>query len=261
MKALLLAAGLGTRLKPFTFLQSKASLPFLNAPLIHYPLQYLSANGISEIIINLHAHPDSVQQAAGNQFGTMPLRYSHEPQIMGTAGAMAKASTLLGNEPFVVINSDMVSDIPLAAVVEHHQLSGNLVTLVVMDAEQIPGYSSLFFDSEILKLTGIREGSGMRCHYSGLQIVDPAIIQRIPADRKTEIFQDVYPALMQEGRIGGVLYDGLWFEMGSLAEFLKSALKLLNTPLPAHLCPPRMQATLVSPAAKIDAGANVAESI
>src|SRR6185312_9673897 len=183
MKALLLAARLGTRLKPFTFAQAKASILFLNVPMIHYPLQYLFASGISETIINLHAHTESVQKAAGNQFGSMPIHYSHEPEILGTARAMTKASALLGKETFVVMNSDMISDIPLTAIVEHHQRSGNLVTLVVMDSERFPAYSSLYFDSGSLKLTGIREGTGTRAHYSGLQIVDPEVIERIPADR------------------------------------------------------------------------------
>lgn len=261
MKALLLAAGLGTRLKPFTFVQAKASIPFLNVPMIHYPLQYLSTNGISETIINLHAQPDSVHQAAGNHFGPMPISYSHEPEILGTAGAITKASTLLGHETFVVMNSDMISDIPLAAIAEHHRSSGNLVTLVVMDAERFPAYSSLYFDPQNLKLTGIREGTGTRAHYSGLQIVDPGIIERIPPDRQTEIFKDIYPELIAEGRIGVVFYDGLWLEMGTLSEFLKSAIKICDTPLPSHLCPPGMEATLISPAAKVDPDAKISDSI
>jgi mannose-1-phosphate guanylyltransferase len=261
MKALLLAAGLGTRLKPFTFVQAKASIPFLNVPMIHFPLQYLSSNGISETIINLHAHPDSVQHAAGNHFGSMSIHYSHEPEILGTAGAMAKASTLLGDETFVVMNSDMISDVSLAAIVEHHRRAGNLVTLVVMDAERFPAYGSLYFDPESLKLTGIGEGTGTRAHYSGLQIAEPEIIERIPADRKTEIFKDLYPELMKEGRIGVVLYDGLWLEMGTLSEFLKSAIKICDTPLPSHLCPPGMETTLISSAAQVDPKAKISDSI
>jgi mannose-1-phosphate guanylyltransferase len=257
MKALLLAAGLGTRLKPFTFVQAKASIPFLNVPMIHYPLQYLSANRISETIINLHAHPESVQQAAGNHFGSMPIQYSHEPEILGTAGAMAKASTLLGNETSVVMNNDMISDIPLTAITEHHRRSGNLVTLVVMDAERFPAYSALNYDPETLKLTG----SGMKCHYTGLQLVEPAIIERISADRKTEIFKDIYPELIQESRIGVAIYDGLWLEMGTLSEFLRSAIEICNTPLPSHLCPPGMEATLISSAAQVDPDAKISSSI
>jgi mannose-1-phosphate guanylyltransferase len=257
MKALLLAAGLGTRLKPFTFVQAKASIPFLNVPMIHYPLQYLSANGISETIINLHAHPESVQQAAGVQFGAMPVRYSHEPQILGTAGAMAKASALLGNETFVVMNSDMISEIPLTAIAEHHRRSGNLVTLVVMDAERFPAYSSLNYDPGTLKLTD----SGTKCHYTGLQLVEPAIIERIPADRKTEVFKDVYPGLISERRIGVAMYDGLWLEMGTLSEFLNSAVKICDTSLPSHLSPPGMEASLISSAAKVDPNAKISSSI
>lgn len=257
MKALLLAAGFGTRLKPFTFVQAKASIPFLNVPMIHYPLQYLSANGISETIINLHAHPESVQQAAGNQFGSMPVRYSHEPKILGTAGAIAKASTLLGNETFVVMNSDMISDIPLTAVIEHHRRSGNLVTLVVMNAERFPAYSSLHYDPESLKLTG----SGMKCHYTGLQLLEPAIIEHIPADCKTEVFKDIYPELIAEGRVGVAQYDGLWLEMGTLSEFLSSSIKICDTPLPSHLCPPGMETTLISSAAHVDPDAKISNSV
>ncbi len=261
MKALLLAAGLGTRLKPFTFVQAKASIPFLNVPMIHYSLQYLSTNEISETIINLHAHPDSVQNAAGNHFGSMPIHYSHEPEILGTAGALAKASTQLGDETFVVMNSDMICDVPLAAIAEHHRSAGNLVTLVVMDAEHFPAYGSLYFNPESLKLTGIGEATGTRAHYSGLQIVDPLIIERIPSDRKTEIFKDIYPELITEGRIGVVLYDGLWFEMGTLSEFLKASIRICDTPLPSHLCPPGMQATLISSAARVDPNAKISDSI
>jgi NDP-sugar pyrophosphorylase family protein len=187
----------------------------------------------------------------------MPIQYSHEPEILGTAGAMAKASTLLGNETFVVMNSDMISDIPLTAVTEHHRRSGNLVTLVVMNAERFPAYSSLNYDPESLKLTG----SGMKCHYTGLQLVEPAIIDRIPAGCKTEVFKDIYPELITEGRVGVIQYDGLWLEMGRLSEFLSSAIKICDTPLPSHLCPTGMEAHLTSSSAHIHPSAKISSSV
>src|SRR5262249_25428246 len=118
MKALVLAAGLGTRMKPFTFFRAKATLPLLNLPFIHYPLQYLSTNGVNDVVINLHAHPDSVKKVAGTQYSNLRIAYSHEPEIMGTAGAMRKAASLLGDEPFVVMNSDMIMEIPLQQVLD-----------------------------------------------------------------------------------------------------------------------------------------------
>jgi NDP-sugar pyrophosphorylase family protein len=256
MKALLLAAGLGTRLKPFTFSQAKSSLPFLNAPLIHYPLQYLSANGIEETIINLHAHPESVQRAVGNEYRGMQIQYSHEPTILGTAGAMAKASPFLESEPFVVMNSDMICEIPLMEVMERHKLTGNLVSLVMMAGERT-GYNPLFYDPDTLKLT--REGS--KCHYTGVQIVDRSVVEKIPVDRKTEIFRDVYPELIDQNRVGVFLYDGLWLEMGTLQQFLTCSLKMIESPLPAHLSPPQMQLSLISDNAKLEPGSDVSDTI
>jgi NDP-sugar pyrophosphorylase family protein len=250
MKALLLAAGLGTRLKPFTFTQAKASLPFLNAPLIHYPLQFLSANGIEEVTINLHAHPESVQKAAGNEFHGMKIQYSHEPQILGTAGAMAKASSLLGSDPFVVMNSDMLCDIPIKTLLEQHILTGNLISLVITNGER-PGYNPLHFDPETLKL----KNEGSKCHYTGLQIVDPSVVHNIPSDRKTEIFRDVYPELIDRQSVGVFLYDGLWMEMGTLQEFWNCSKKIIESPLPQHLSPSRMHLSLVSTDAKIESEA------
>jgi mannose-1-phosphate guanylyltransferase len=258
MKALLLAAGLGTRLKPFTFSQAKSSLPFLNAPLIHYPLQYLSANGIEETIINLHAHPESVQRAAGNEYRGMQIQYSHEPTILGTAGAMEKASSFLDSGPFVVMNSDMICDIPLKEVEEHHNLTGNLVLLVIMAGER-SGYNPLFYEPETLKLT--RENTGAKCHYTGLQIVDRSVVEKIPSDCKTEIFRDIYPELIDQNRVGVFLYDGLWLEMGTLQQFLDSSLKIIESPLPAHLSPPQMQPSLISNDAKLESGADVSDTI
>jgi UTP-glucose-1-phosphate uridylyltransferase len=103
----LLAAGLGTRLKPFTFFCAKAALPMFDLPFICYPLQYLHANGVTEVVINLHAHPDTVRSAAGSEYRGMRIHYSHEPEILGTAGAIWKAKELLGNEPFAVLNGDI----------------------------------------------------------------------------------------------------------------------------------------------------------
>ena len=258
MKALLLAAGLGTRLKPFTFSQAKASIPFLNVPMIHYPLQYLFANQIDETIINLHAHPESVQNAAGNEYRGMQIHYSHESTILGTAGAMAKASSFLDSGPFAVMNSDMICDAPLNRVVEHHNQSGNLVTLVVMPTE-FSGYNPLFYNPETLKLTA--ESVGSKCHYTGLQIVDRAVIENIPADRKTEIFRDTYPQLIAQNRVGGFLYDGLWFGIGTLQEFLNASLEVIKSPLPDHLSPAQMQASLISNNAKLESESDVSDTI
>ncbi|HSP05570.1 MAG TPA: NDP-sugar synthase [Acidobacteriota bacterium] len=261
MKALLLAAGLGTRLKPFTFSCAKAALPLLDLPFIHYPLQYLRAQGISEVVINLHAHPDTVRSAAGAACVDMKIHYSHEPEILGTAGALWKAKDLLGEDPFVVLNGDMLCDIPLPEMLRRHQEFNSLVTLAIMDSNSFPNYSGLYFqDTQPPRLAGL-QGPGKKWHYTGVQIVSPDVIQRIPPNRRSEIFKDVYPDLMASGRIAGFSYSGMWREIGSLKEYLQTSLDLIENPLPEHLRPAKMSCRTISTKATVENGAVVEESI
>lgn len=259
MKALLLAAGFGTRLKPFTFSHAKPTLPLLGVPFIHYPLQYLRHNGVEGVVINLHAHPESVQKVAGNEYSGLPVGYSPEKEILGTAGAIANAQHLLGQGPCVVMNGDMLSDIPIARVLEQHQKNNADVTLVVSPAEHFPDYSGLYFD-ESMNFTGIEAGNGAKYHYCGLQIVNPKVVECIPKDRRSEVFRDIYIHHMQDFRIQGYLYNGIWLEIGNLKQYLRTSVHLSNEPLPDYLQPPGKDG-LISSKANLDPDARVAASV
>jgi len=254
MKALLLAAGLGTRLRPFTFQRAKAVLPLLNVPFVRYPLQYLYTQPISDVVINLHAHPDSIRQAAGERFRNLHIHYSHEPEILGTGGAIRKAAPLLGDRPFAVMNGDMLIDIPLQKALEQHLRYEADITLVIMKNELYSSYGGLPFvqpESGPLVLSGIPAGEGEKYHYTGVQIVSPRVISLIPENQKCEIFLDIYPQLIQKRSIHGFLYDGLWLEIGTLKEYLETALRLVKEPLSEHLRPPEMGSSVVSEHANV----------
>lgn len=259
MKALLLAAGLGTRLKPFTFFQAKATLPLLDVPFIHYPLQYLHSQGITEVVINLHAHPDSMRNAA-DAFPGMRIEYSFEPEILGTAGAMRKAAEWLAGDSFVVMNGDMLCNIPLAEMMAQHRASAGAVTLAIMDGARFSNYGGLQFEENDPPVLTAIHGGEKQYHYTGLQIVSPELIEEIPADRKSEIFHDIYPSLLSARKITGYRYDGLWMEIGTLKQYLQTSLDLLHTPLPESVRPHGMNG-IVSAGARIEEGALVEESI
>ena len=205
MKALILAAGLGTRVRPFTFFRAKATLPLLDVPFIHYPLQYCSVHGIQEAVVNLHAHPESVRKVAGKQYQNVGISYSFEEEILGTAGAMRKAKMMLEGGPFVVMNSDMLTDIPLQQVLTRHQQLEADITLVIMKDARFAQYGGLYFDGDPLRLSGFRSGPGESYHYTGLQIVNPEILYIIPGGQKTGIFTDIYPRILNEFKIYGFL--------------------------------------------------------
>jgi mannose-1-phosphate guanylyltransferase len=261
MKALVLAAGLGTRMKPFTFFRAKASLPLLDVPFVHYPLQYLSENGVNEVVINLHAHPDSVKKAAGTQYKNIRISYSHEQEILGTAGAMRKAAGMLDGNPFIVMNSDTIMDIPLQKVLDYHRSLDSDVTLVIMKDARFAHYGGLYFEGDPLKLSGFKTGPGESYHYTGFQIVSPRILESIPAEQKSGIFTDIYPSHIPDWKIHGYVYQGLWKEMGNLKEYLRTSIELVRDPLPESLAPAGSTGSLISHRAQVQSGAEINDSI
>src|ERR671932_1615364 len=114
MRAMILAAGYGTRLWPLTIDRAKPAIPFMGRPLVGYVAEYLARYGFREVVVNLHHRPESVREALGDgsRFGVR-LRYVEEPEILGTSGALDNARALLEGETFIVINGKIVTDINL----------------------------------------------------------------------------------------------------------------------------------------------------
>src|SRR5918911_3655777 len=114
MRAMILAAGYGTRLWPLTVDRTKPAIPFLGRPLVGYVAEYLSHYGIREVVVNLHHRPESVRAALGDgsRFGVR-LDYVEEPEILGTSGAIDNARHLLEGDTFIVVNGKIVTDINL----------------------------------------------------------------------------------------------------------------------------------------------------
>src|SRR3982751_6545568 len=112
MKAMILAAGFGTRLWPLTEDRTKPAIPFMNRPLISYTVEYLASYGIQEIIINLHHQPDSIRRVLedGSRLG-VSIQYSYEEEILGTSGALDRMRDHLIGDEFVVINGKIITDI------------------------------------------------------------------------------------------------------------------------------------------------------
>jgi len=174
---------------------------------------------------------------------------------------MRKAAGLLGDEPFVVMNSDMIMDIPLQEVLAYHHNLNSDVTLVIMKDARFAHYGGLYFEGDPLRLSGFRSGPGESYHYTGFQIVSPKLLESIPADRKSGIFTDIYPSHINDWKIHGFVYQGFWKEMGNLKEYLRTSLEILRNPLPEHLQPAGASSSLISNRADIPKDAEIFESI
>src|SRR5919107_3891771 len=133
MRAMILAAGYGTRLWPLTIDRAKPAIPFMTRPLVGYVAEYLAGYGFDDVVVNLYHRPESVREALGDgsRFGVR-LLYVEEPEILGTGGAIDNARSLLDDgDAFVVINGKLATDIDLSAALETHRRERALATLVL----------------------------------------------------------------------------------------------------------------------------------
>jgi NDP-sugar pyrophosphorylase family protein len=244
MKAMILAAGLGERLHPLTTDRSKVSISVFNRPLILRALQYLSRNGIHEVVINRHRFADSIALALLGQ--TPPdtvIRYSDEIEILGTAGGIRRVADAFRDETFVVINSDFMSDIDLDAVIQAHRKSGRLGTLVLtppgthftgaVRREPKSGRVLSLHPAPIVPRDFAATRRPVRTapravpmdetgpyEFTGLQILEPAVLDRIPSGRRSDLVRDLYMPIVQEGKLGAVVHDHFWWEFGTIERFL-----------------------------------------
>ena len=236
MKAMILAAGFGTRLFPLTIDRTKPAIPFLGKPLVGYVAEYLAGFGFRDIIVNLHHQPDSVIEALGdgNAFG-VHIDYTREvPNILGTAGALDNARHLLENDTFLIVNGKIVTDIDLAAALKTHRDSGAIATMVLKP------------NSKLEKFTVVEESGGFvtgfgnfpepltpqienPLMFTGIHILEPRVFDYIPRGVYSDILPKFYePALRKGEKIAAYITDAKWFELSTIPRYLDISLAMMN---------------------------------
>lgn len=228
VKAMILAAGLGTRVRSLDSELPKPLIPIGGRALIEYPLLLLQKYGITEVVINLHYKADKIKNALGDgsRFG-LGIRYSEEEVILGTGGGIKNAEGLLGKGPFLVINSDVVSEIDLGAVMAFHEKNRSSATLVLREDPDAEKWGAVETDSSgrILRLLGrpeTGEKSVFRKMFTGVHVLDPRVLDFIPAGRPYHII-DSYIEMIQAGEpLMSYSYSGYWMDVGTPGRFQKT---------------------------------------
>ena len=143
MKAMVMAAGLGTRLRPLTDFLPKPMMPVANRPVLHHLLNLLRRHDVSEVGINLHAFPEMIQSYFGDGSALdMSILWSEEPELLGTAGGTKKLQDYWGDETILITSGDGLHDVDLTALLGHHQRTGALATLTVKPVPTRPRTAS-----------------------------------------------------------------------------------------------------------------------
>ena len=227
MKAMILAAGFGTRLLPLTEMKPKALMPVANKPILARNIEYLISHGTMEIILNAHHHSQQVVDYLedGASFG-LKIEVKVEPEILGTGGGIKNTEEFWDKEPFLVINSDILTDINLAAVYQVHQTSGALVTLVLHDCEP---YNQVQIDDQ-WNITDIAKNNMPgRLAFTGIHVIDPEVLSHIPKGVFSDII-DYYRELIRLGKpVRACLVKGhYWRDIGSIQSYLEANRELAD---------------------------------
>ena len=228
MKAMILAAGLGTRLLPLTRETAKPAIPFANRPLIHYCLEWLVASGVGEVVINLHHQPESVLSAIGQRSWSLKIHISREANILGTAGGLKKVERHFKDRTFLMVNSDSLFEIDLAGPLAHHVGESAVATMVLRQRSSEDLYKGIRIDQEgcIIGIGdwGQSEGAGEDYVFTGVHLFEPEVLRWIPSHRHADINGMVYPRLIQEGlSVRGFVTDAFWAEVGSHETYLRAS--------------------------------------
>jgi mannose-1-phosphate guanylyltransferase len=223
--ALVLAAGLATRLQPLSSVRAKAALPVAGTPLVSRILRWLHDAGIRRVVLNLHHRADSITSIVGDgsRFG-LDVRYSWETGILGSAGGPARALPLLESDRFLIVNGDTLANVDLPALAAQHVETNALVTMAVVDGRE--GYNGV-----IAQPSGIVRGFGREpgaFHFIGIQAVNASVLAGVDPDKKSETVHGIYPALIasrpESLRIHRSATD--FFDIGSPRDYLETALTL-----------------------------------
>jgi mannose-1-phosphate guanylyltransferase len=231
LKAMILAAGLGVRLRPLTLLRAKPALPVLNRPLLHWTLERLAAAGVEDVIVNLHHLPQTVVAAVGDgsAFGVR-VTYSRERTILGTGGGPRRVRRLLGDGPVLMVNGDVVFDVDLGRLFERHRASGARATLLLRPNPDPQRYGPVVTgrDGRIRSLVGRpRRARGTVSLFTGIHVLDPALLEGLPPGASDSV-RDLYVPLVAAGEPPfGVRLRGAWYDLGDPKAYLRSQLAML----------------------------------
>jgi NDP-sugar pyrophosphorylase family protein len=244
MRAMILAAGYGTRLWPLTEDRTKPAIPFLGRPLVGYVAEYLARYGFDEVVVNLHHRPESVREALGDgsRFNAR-LYYVEEKEILGTSGAMDNARSLLDGDTFIVVNGKIVTDINLSEALETHRRTGALATLVLLPNEKRERFSVVNTrDGLVTGFGGMPEPAAESDNapdtnvevetplmFTGIQILEPRIFDYIPRGVFSHSTTDVYPQAIARGeRVVAHVARGMWYELSTIERYLAISLALMS---------------------------------
>ncbi len=261
MRAVVLVGGFGTRLRPLTLTTPKPMLPVGHVPIIERLVENLSKGGVTDVTLALGFKPEPFVEAfPGGECNGVALHYAVEPEPLDTAGAIRFAADFSGiDDTFVVANGDVLTDLDIAALVDFHRrhFAEATIHLISVDDPSSFGVVATDADGRVERFVekpapGTAPSNEIN---GGTYVLEPSVLQRIPAGRKVSIERATFPEIVADHRLFAMATDDYWLDAGNPALYLKANLDLLDGTRRLHAC------VAVHDGAHVDPTATVSRSI
>jgi len=223
-KAVIMAGGFGTRLRPLTMSIPKPMVPVANRPMMEHIVSLLTRHGISDVVSLLYFQPENITDHFGDgAHHGISMRYMLAEADFGTAGSVKNAQQML-DERFIIISGDVLTDIDISAAVAFHEQRGAMATIVLTRVAEPLAYGIVMTDADG-KITRFLEKPSWGEVFSdtintGIYILEPEVLDLIPAKAEFDFSKDLYPLMLQKGMpLYGYIADGYWKDIGNLHEY------------------------------------------
>jgi len=227
MKALILAGGYATRLRPLSCTRPKLLFPIAGRPMLEWTIENLAKEGVDEIILAVNYLADMLRRHFKARFKDVRIRYSIDPTPLGTGGPIKQAQRLLeSEEAFLAMNGDILSEPPLRSMLQVHRKTGAIATIALHKVDD----PSRFGVVKIADQTRIeafiekpkRSSAPSSWINAGMYIMEPEVFNYINAGKKVSIEREVFPILAKREKLYGFKYDGPWFDIGKFEDYKRA---------------------------------------
>lgn len=228
--ALVLTAGLATRLRPLSRLRAKAALPVAREPLVQRIIRRLAAYGITDLVLNLHHLPETITAVVGDGSNLgVRVHYSWEAAVLGSAGGPRHALPLLGSPEFLIVNGDTLTDVDVRRMIDAHRRTGALVTMALVPNTEPRKYGGVLVGSDDVVTGFTKKGSAESSyHFIGVQAARAEAFAELPDNMPHQSVGGLYPALMRErpGSVRAFRCDAEFLDIGTPVDYLATSLLL-----------------------------------
>ena len=234
MKALILAGGFATRLRPLSCARPKTLFPIVNKPLLQWIFEGLAEDGVTEAILAVNALTQfHIRQQKPPKCG-LKVRFSIDPpkKPLGTGGPIKKAEKLIGHdEPFIVLNGDIFADIDYKKLIETHKRNNAIATMALCSVKDPCSFGVVELQGDVIKRFVEKPPKGQEPSNlinAGAYVLSPEIFNYIPESRAVSIEREVFPKLVEAKKLAGCCINGLWMDIGKPQEYLQANKTVLD---------------------------------